>query len=239
LVAAICRWCGSIRKDPLIVYSGERRLLEIDRCGKNGRLAGAPGGDDSQNVWINPNNHDIIFLGPTGRDRHRERRARLESWYKQSTRALYYVRRTTRFRIAFTAATGSGSVGIQSRGDRARSVSRLATGAAEDMVMSCRSARSGHCDRGKLTRFDRAPARGKNILPVPVQTEDFRMLRTSRNFSPKDPRLLFFMRNTLGNGDPRDTGKRSARTSRERNTSCQRRLENTKRTQSSRRTGAE
>ena len=51
---------------------------------------------------------------------------------------------------------------------------------------------------GKLTRFDRRTGQAQNILPVPVQTEDFRMLRTEPVvFSPLDPHLLFFAGNTL------------------------------------------
>src|SRR5207253_4884907 len=38
----------------------------------------------------------------------------------------------------------------------------------------------------------------QNILPVPVQTDDFRTLRTEPVvFSPLDPHLLFFAGNTL------------------------------------------
>src|SRR5207244_8584927 len=51
---------------------------------------------------------------------------------------------------------------------------------------------------GKLTQFDRRTGQAQNILPVPVQTEDFRMLRTEPVvFSPLDPHLLFFAGNTL------------------------------------------
>src|SRR2546423_7432260 len=51
---------------------------------------------------------------------------------------------------------------------------------------------------GKLTRFDRRTGQAQNILPVPVQTEDFRMLRTEPVvFSPLDPHLLFFAGKTL------------------------------------------
>ena len=40
---------------------------------------GAPGGDDYQNIWINPNNPEIILLGERpGRDHHRQWRAELE-----------------------------------------------------------------------------------------------------------------------------------------------------------------
>src|SRR4029077_11860555 len=51
---------------------------------------------------------------------------------------------------------------------------------------------------GKLTRFDRRTGQAQSILPVPVPTGDFRMLRTEPVvFSPLDPHLLFFAGNTL------------------------------------------
>ena len=51
---------------------------------------------------------------------------------------------------------------------------------------------------GRLTRFDRRTGQAQNILPVPVETEDFRMLRTEPVvFSLLDPHLLFFAGNTL------------------------------------------
>jgi hypothetical protein len=43
---------------------GQHCLLEIDDGGKTwDGWRGAPGGDDYQNIWINPNNPDIILLG--------------------------------------------------------------------------------------------------------------------------------------------------------------------------------
>src|SRR2546423_10003131 len=60
---------------------------------------------------------------------------------------------------------------------------------------------------GKLTRFDRRTGQAQNILPVPVQTQDFRILRTEPVvFSPLDTRLLFFAGNTLW--QTRDRGDR-------------------------------
>src|SRR5436305_12700746 len=51
---------------------------------------------------------------------------------------------------------------------------------------------------GKLTRFDRRTGQAQSILPVPVQTEDFRMLRTEPVvFSPIDSQVLIFAVNIL------------------------------------------
>src|SRR5205823_14227451 len=60
---------------------------------------------------------------------------------------------------------------------------------------------------GKLTRFDRRTGQAQNILPVPVQTEDFRTLRSEPViFWRKDSHLLFFAGNMLWKS--RDRGDR-------------------------------
>jgi len=65
LAGAICRVVRFDPKNPQIVYLGQHCLLEIVRtAGKPGTVGVArPAGDDYQNIWINPNNTDIILLG--------------------------------------------------------------------------------------------------------------------------------------------------------------------------------
>ena len=49
---------------------------------------------------------------------------------------------------------------------------------------------------GKLTRYDRRTGQAQGILPVPLRSPDFRMIRTQPVvFSPVDPHLLFFSGN--------------------------------------------
>jgi hypothetical protein len=51
-------------KDPRIVYSTSVVCWKSTDGGKTWTaFRGAPGGDDYQNIWINPNNTDIILLG--------------------------------------------------------------------------------------------------------------------------------------------------------------------------------
>ncbi len=51
---------------------------------------------------------------------------------------------------------------------------------------------------GKLTRYDRRTAQAQNIMPVPLGSPDFRVIRTEPiMFSPVDPHLLYFAANTL------------------------------------------
>src|SRR5207248_40966 len=53
---------------------------------------GAPGGDDYQNIWINPNNPDIILLGSDqGAIVTVNGGVTWSSWYNQSTAQLYHV----------------------------------------------------------------------------------------------------------------------------------------------------
>lgn len=163
---------------------------------------GAPGGDDYQNVWINPNNPDIIFLGSDqGAIVTVNGGTTWSSWYNQSTAQLYHVSADNAFPYRlYSGQQESGSVGIKSRGDAGEITFRdwqpvaaeeygyvVADPLDPDIVIG-----------GKLTRFDRRTGQAQNILPVPVQTEDFRTLRTEPViFSPKDPHLLFFAGDTL------------------------------------------
>ncbi|PYI77404.1 MAG: glycoside hydrolase, partial [Verrucomicrobia bacterium] len=94
----------------------------------------------------------------------------------------------------------SGSVGIKSRGDEGEITFRdwKPVAAEEYGYVVADPLDPDIIIGGKLTRFDRRTGQAQNILPVPVQTEDFRMLRTEPVvFSPLDPSLLFFAGNTL------------------------------------------
>jgi photosystem II stability/assembly factor-like uncharacterized protein len=190
-------------KDPLIVYSASVVCWKSTDGGKtwNG-WRGAPGGDDYQNVWINPNYPDIIFLGSDqGAIVTVNGGKTWSSWYNQSTAQLYHVSADNTFPYRlYSGQQESGSVGIKSRGDAGEITFRdwqpvaaeeygyvVADPVDPDIVIG-----------GKLTRFDRRTGQAQNILPVPVQTENFRTLRTEPIvFSPKDPHLLFFCGNTL------------------------------------------
>ena len=59
---------------------------------------GVPGGDDYQNIWINPNNPDIILLGSDqGAIVTVNGGKSWSSWYNQSTAQLYHVSADTSF----------------------------------------------------------------------------------------------------------------------------------------------
>lgn len=190
-------------KNPEIVYSASVVCWKSTDGGKNWEgWRGAPGGDDYQNVWINPNNPDIILLGSDqGAIVTVNAGATWSSWYNQSTAQFYHVSADNSFPYRlYSGQQESGSVGIKSRGDEGEITFRdwqpvaaeeygyvVADPLDPDIVIG-----------GKLTRFDRRTGQAQSILPVPVQTNDFRMLRTEPVvYSPLDPHLLFFAGNTL------------------------------------------
>jgi len=190
-------------KNPQIVYSASVVCWKSTDGGKNWEgWRGAPGGDDYQNVWINPNNSDVILLGSDqGAIVTVNGGKTWSSWYNQSTAQLYHVSADNSFPYRlYSGQQESGSVGINSRGDQGEITFRdwqpvaaeeygyvLADPLDPDIIIG-----------GKLTRFDRRTGQAQNILPVPVQTEDFRMLRTEPViYSPLDLHLLFFAGNTL------------------------------------------
>src|SRR5215468_7890168 len=197
LVVAICRWCGSIRKI-------HRSFIRPASFVGSQRMAGkrGPGGDDYQNIWINPNNPDVILLGADqGAIVTVNGGKSWSSWYNQPTAQLYHVSADNSFPYRlYSGQQESGSVGIKSRGDEGEITFRdwKPVAAEEYGYVVTDPLDPDIIIGGKLTRFDRRTGQAQDILPVPVQTEDFRMLRTEPVvFSPLDPHLLFFAGNTL------------------------------------------
>ena len=80
---------------------------------------GAPGGDDYQNIWINPNNGNIILIvSDQGAIVTVNRGASWSSWYNQPTAQLYHAITTNTFPYKVCGGQQeSGSVCISSRGN--------------------------------------------------------------------------------------------------------------------------
>jgi photosystem II stability/assembly factor-like uncharacterized protein len=190
-------------KNSQIVYSASIVCWKSTDGGKTwDGWRGAPGGDDYQNIWINPNNSDIILLGADqGAIVTVNGGKSWSSWYNQPTAQLYHVSADNSFPYRlYSGQQESGSVGIKSRGDEGEITIRdwRPVAAEEYGYVVSDPLDPDIVIGGKLTRFDRRTSQAQNILPVPVQTEDFRMLRTEPVvFSPLDPHLLFFAGNTL------------------------------------------
>jgi photosystem II stability/assembly factor-like uncharacterized protein len=163
---------------------------------------GAPGGDDTQNIWINPNNSEIMLLGyDQGAIITVNGGKSWSSWYNQSTAQLYHVAADNAFPYRLCGGQQeSGSVCIASRGNDGQITFREwhPVGAEEYGYVTPDPLDPDIVYGGKLTRHDRRTAQTQNILPKPFRAPDFRMLRTQPVvFSPVDPHTLFFAANTL------------------------------------------
>ncbi len=107
-------------KNSQIVYSASVVCWKSTDGGKTWEgWRGAPGGDDYQNVWINPSNPDIILLGSDqGAIVTVNGGKSWSSWYNQPTAQLYHVSADNTFPYRlYSGQQESGSVGIKSRGD--------------------------------------------------------------------------------------------------------------------------
>jgi photosystem II stability/assembly factor-like uncharacterized protein len=190
-------------KDANIIYSATVVCWKSTDGGKTWKgFRGAPGGDDYQNAWVNPNNPGIILLGSDqGAIVTVNGGETWSSWFNQSTAQLYHVAADNAFPYRLCSGQQeSGSVCISSRGQDGEitfrdwhpvAVEEYGYAAPDpldpDIVYG-----------GKLTRYDRRTGQAQDILPKPFRSPEFRMLRTQPViFSPVDPHLLFFAANTL------------------------------------------
>jgi photosystem II stability/assembly factor-like uncharacterized protein len=198
-------------KNPEIVYSATVVCWKSIDGGKTWEgWRGAPGGDDYQNIWINPENPNVILLGSDqGAIVTVNGGQSWSSWYNQSTAQLYHVSADNAFPYRlYSGQQESGSVGIASRGNNGSITFRdwHPVAAEEYGYVVADPLDPDIIYGGKLTRYDRRTAQAQGILPVPLQSPDFRMLRTQPVvFSPVDPHLLFFSGNTLW--QTRDRGR--------------------------------
>ena len=190
-------------KNPEVIYSASIVCWKSADGGKTwSALRGAPGGDDYQNVWINPNDTNIILLGSDqGAIITVNGGATWSSWYNQSTAQIYHVNADNDFPYRVCGGQQeSGSVCISSRGTDGEVNFRdwHPVAAEEYGYVTPDPLDANIVYGGKLTRYDRRTAQAQNVLPKAFRSNDFRMVRTEPVvFSPVDPRVLFFAANTL------------------------------------------
>ncbi len=163
---------------------------------------GAPGGDDYQNLWISPNDSNVVALASDqGAIVTVNGGATWSSWYNQSTAQLYHVSADNSFPYRlYSGQQESGSVGIDSRGPNGQITFRdwHPVGAEEYGYVVADPLNPEIVYGGKLSRYDRRTHEAQDITPKAFRSEDFRVIRTEPVvFSPVDPHLLFFAANTL------------------------------------------
>ena len=190
-------------KNPNIVYVTSTVTWKSTDGGRTWTgFRGAPGGDDYQNIWINPNDGQIIILtSDQGAIITVNGGQTWSSWYNQPTAQLYHVNADNAFPYRLCSGQQeSGSVCISSRGNDGEITFRdwHPVAAEEYGYVVPDPLDPDIVFGGKLTRYDRRTAQAQNIMPVPLGAPDFRVIRTEPIvFSPFDPHLMYFAANTL------------------------------------------
>ncbi len=190
-------------KNPDVVYSASVVSWKSSDGGKTwSAFRGAPGGDDYQNVWINPNNTEVIILGSDqGAVITVNGGKSWSSWYNQPTAQLYHVNADNAFPYRLCSGQQeSGSACVLSRGNDGEITFREwhPVAAEEYGYVTPDPLDPDIVYGGKLTRYDRRTGQAQNIMPRAFRSAEFRVVRTQPViFSPVDLHLLFFSTNTL------------------------------------------
>jgi photosystem II stability/assembly factor-like uncharacterized protein len=170
---------------------------------------GAPGGDDYQNLWINPNDPNVLLLvSDQGALVTVNGGATWSSWYNQPTAQFYHVITDNRFPYwVYGGQQESGSVGIASRGDYGEVTFREwhPVGVEEYGYVAPDPLNPNLIYGGKVTRYDRSTGQVQEVGPsFGRRGGKYRFVRTMPLlFSPIDPHLLylgsqFLLRTTNG-----------------------------------------
>jgi photosystem II stability/assembly factor-like uncharacterized protein len=189
-------------KDPNTLYVATVVTWKSTDAGRTWTgFRGSPGGDDYQNVYINPNNTNIVALtSDQGAIVTVNGGRSWSQWYNQPTAQMYHV--TTDNAFPYRVCGGqqdSGSACVLSRSDDGRitfhdwhpvGIEEYGYAAPDpldpDIVYG-----------GKVTRYDRRTGQVADVAPSFVRGA-YRALRTEPlQFSPIDPHNLYFATNFL------------------------------------------
>ena len=165
-------------------------------------IKGAPGGDDYHNIWINPENPQIIALAvDQGATITVNSGQTWSSWYNQPTAQFYHVITDNQFPYwVYGGQQESGSVGTSSRGDTGEITFRdwYPVGVEEYGYVAPDPLDPNLIYGGKVTRYNRTTGQTQDVSPVVLRTGQYRFNRTQPLiFSPVNPRILYFGSNVL------------------------------------------
>jgi photosystem II stability/assembly factor-like uncharacterized protein len=190
-------------KNPDVVYVASIVTWKSSDGGKTWTgIRGAPGGDDYQGMWINPNHPEIqLLVSDQGAVVTVNDGQSWTDWYNQPTAQMYHVSADNAFPYRVCGGQQeSGSACVLTRGSDGEITFRdwHPVGVEEygnvvpdpldpDIVFG-----------GKVTRYDRRTGQVQNVGPQPIREADYRVVRTAPLiFSPKDLRTLYFGSNTV------------------------------------------
>lgn len=193
-------------KNPDVVYSASIVTMRSTDGGKTWTgIRGAPGGDDYQNLWINPNIPDIILLvSDQGAIVTENGGQTWSSWFNQPTAQLYHVAVTNEF--PYKVCSGqqeSGSVCVSSRGNDGEITNQnwhpvgvIEYGYAAPDPLDPDVIYGG--GRTEVSKFHWSTGQVQNITPIPVRSGKYRADRTEPVvFAPLDPHTMYYATNVL------------------------------------------
>ena len=193
-------------KNPDVVYVASTVSMKSTDGGKTWfGFRGAPGGDDYQNLWINPDNGNIILLvSDQGAIITVNGGQTWSSWYNQPTAQLYHVIADNSFPYRVCAGQQeSGSVCIRSRGNDGvitfrdwHPVGVIEYGYVAPDPLDPDVVYGG--GRTQVSKFHWTTGEVQDVTPIPLRTPKYRANRTEPlMFSPVDPHVLYYATNVL------------------------------------------
>ncbi len=145
-------------------------------------IRGAPGGDDYQRAWFNPNHSDIIALtSDQGAVISLNGGESWSSWYNQATAAFYHVSTDNAFPYRVCGGQQeSGSACVQSRGDHGQITFRewSPVGVEEYGYVAPDPLDPDIVYGGKVSRWDRRTGQVQQVGPKFGRDAGYRVVRT-------------------------------------------------------------
>jgi len=193
-------------KNPDLLYVVSTVTMRSSDGGKTwSGFRGAPGGDDYQNLWINPTNGNIILIvSDQGAIITVNGGASWSSWYNQPTAQLYHAIADNAFPYHVCAGQQeSGSVCTSSRGNDGAITFRdwhpvgvIEYGYVAPDPLDPDVIYGG--GRTEVSKFHWSTGEVQNVTPIPLRDPKYRANRTEPlMFSPVDPHILYYATNFL------------------------------------------
>ena len=189
--------------DPDTVYVANTTTWRSTDGGKTFTgIKGAPGGDDYQRLWINPQHPQIIALSADqGAAISLNGGDTWSSWYNQPTAQFYHVTTDNQFPYwVYGAQQESGSAGTASRSDYGEITFRdwRLLGVEEYGYIAVDPLDSNILYGGRITRTNQRTGEVADISPEAIRRGEYRYDRTLPIvFSPLEPHTLYFAANLV------------------------------------------